>query len=570
MSNTQQRRDAAAILAVIVIVSGAFMLFGGRPDKTLIGPDVRLTRVVKGAEATDAAYVTVPYTREAEFPYMNIAIDFNGDGKFAAYITAAGASQEEWVVRDMRALVIEAGNAFSFTLHDTDAFGRKDISLRVRLSEKPLGETEWYGELRGGAGNELTVAEIGIDDYTTRIAPVSPQGTGAGAAGDAVRETANAPGTPAVKGWLNTKLSASTKPWLTDTTAAPSGLGTGEAAAIGAVSPSDAVPAGFDFEVFQEGVPDVPQGINECVPTSVSNAIHSLADRYGFTDKIPETQLETIEELKKDFKWTRADGVYVEPDFMTGKVAFTQRHGLPIVTHQVGTKFDPDVANKVAAELAKGQAVEIVIGYYNLNASNEWVRNGGHMMSAVGAFGMGGKNYLGLHDPASPDTGRLDIYPIERSRIYNYRYRGNSSVFIEYAIAESPTEEWVKTHPPRVAIRTGGAVGESQNFQDVWMVDMINIGNGWYPTVQFHKFTGPECDRAEHWHANAGTAHGLRLSDEEYFETNPQRILARNAPLVSWTDPGNCGAGKSAVVQRANVMVSMDEAGAIAGQLLTQ
>ena len=181
------------------------------------------------------------------------------------------------------------------------------------------------------------------------------------------------------------------------------------------------------------------------------------------------------------------------------------------------------------------------------------------MTSSVGAFRSNGTTYLGMHDPLSPEAGRLDIYRVDGNRMLDYRYRGNTKVFIEFAYAQSPTEEWVAQHPPQVALDARGFT-ETQNLQDVMFVDAIKIGTAWYPSKQFHTFTGPECDRAEHWHANTGTAWGLEYGNESSADFVPEKVRVRRFPSVSWTDPGNCGAGKSAEVQHRNVMISKEEA----------
>jgi hypothetical protein len=354
------------------------------------------------------------------------------------------------------------------------------------------------------------------------------------------------------------------------TDASASGGDVPGAAAAGAAPAADAPPeAGSDFEVFQPGVPDRFQARNECVPTSISNGLHWLAKQYGFEDKMPATQEETMHELKPDLGWSRETGANMRDNVLPAKVAFTARHGLPIYSHRIESRtFDPDIVRKIAVELKKGQAVEVGIGYYTWNATTRnWDRSGGHMMSGVGAFGSNGETYLGVHDPLSPESGALDMYRVEGARMYDYRYRGNHAVFIEWAYAQSVKQEWIETHPPRAALDVSGL--ESRNLQDAWFIEMLKIGTAWYPIKQFHTFTGPECDRAEHWHANTGKAWGLEFRDHgDYFETNPERIQARHAPLAEWSDPGECGAGKTAAVERYNVLLSKEEASALVSKIV--
>ncbi len=41
------------------------------------------------------------------------------------------------------------------------------------------------------------------------------------------------------------------------------------------------------------------------------------------------------------------------------------------------------------------------------------------------------------------------------------------------------------------------------------MIDVINVGGKLIPVTEVHRFTGPECDKDEHWHANSGSATAL-------------------------------------------------------------
>jgi hypothetical protein len=190
------------------------------------------------------------------------------------------------------------------------------------------------------------------------------------------------------------------------------------------------------------------------------------------------------------------------------------------------------------------------------------------MMTVTGAWGTGGNLYLGFHDPLSPESGRLDLYQVDGKRVFNYRYRGENKVFIDRAFAESVTQEWTATHPPQTAIQTGGGMVEAANLQDVWYVQMLKIGEAWYPTKQFHTFTGPECDRAEHWHANAHAAWGLNMRGLVSFDMTPERVKQRSAPLIEWEDPSGCGAGKVADVEVKNIMISREEAMALLGKII--
>ncbi len=551
--------------ALVALAVGLWLLIAPKPDMSLIG-EVTATRIHYKGEPTPAAHVTVPFTRKDEaYAIANIAIDLNKDGKFAAYETTGGV-QEEWLVKNSRAKVIEGANTFSFGIVDADVPTRNHFDLVAMLTEEPV--EGWDGKIRAkSAAAEATIASFATEDFGDLFIAHPENGGAGGILGNFPTPPSDAPA-PAPSRPQERFTTPDAEAFMVDASAAGGDMP--GAAAVGAAPAADAMPAaGSDFEVFQEGVPDRFQDTNECVPTSISNGLHWLAKRYGFEDKMPKTQEETMNELKPDLGWRRESGANMRDKVLPAKVAFTERHGLPIYSHRIESEtYDPDIVRKIAVELKKGQAVEIAIGYYTWNeASGEWERQGGHMMSGVGAFGSNGRTYLGVHDPLSHESGALDMYPVDGARMFNYRYRGNTAVFIEWAYAQSPRADWVAAHPPKTALDVSGF--ESGNLQDVWFVEMLKIGTAWYPVKQFHKFTGPECDRAEHWHANTGTAWGLEFRNHgNYFETNPEKVNARNAPTVQWADTVDCGAGKTAQVELHNVMISRAEAGALVAQIV--
>ncbi|HTK59578.1 MAG TPA: hypothetical protein VL283_00060 [Candidatus Baltobacteraceae bacterium] len=550
--------------ALVLLLIGIWYGLRPRPDLTLIG-EVTATRILYNGEATPGAHVTVPFTRKDDrYTIANVAIDLNKDGKFAAY-AVTGGTQEEWIVKNSRAKVIEGGDTFSFDLVDGDVPTRNQFHLVALLTEKPI--EGWDGGVRrGSAASEATIPAFKTEDFGG-LFTADPENGGAGGILGAAPAPAGAPAYPDPTTPRERFTTKHPEAYMTDASA--SGGDVPGAAAVGAAPAADAPPAaGSDFEVFQPGVPDRFQAHNECVPSSISNGLHWLAKRYGFEDKLPDAQEKTMNELKPDLGWSLQTGANMRDDVLPAKVAFTERHGLPIYSHRIGGTLDPDILGKIAVELKKGQAVEVAIGYYVWNeAQAKWERTGGHMMSGVGAFGSNGRTYLGVHDPLSPESGALDIYQVDGARLFNYRYRGTTSVFIEWAYAQSPKAEWVAAHPPQAALDVSGV--ETANLQDAWFIEMLNIGTAWYPAKQFHKGTGPECQGAEHWHANTGTAWGLEFRNSgNYFETNPERIRAREAPLAEWTDPEGCGAGKTPDVKLYNVMISREEASALVSKIV--
>lgn len=560
----QRNRKLIPAAALLAILGAWLLLHRAKPDLTLIAK-VSASRIAYAGAPTRAASLDVAFTRKDDaYPVANVAIDLNQDGKIAPY-AVTGGTQEEWVVRNARAKAIEGSNAFTFELVDADVATRNNFRVVAMLTGKPV--QDWNGKVHAkSAALETTLASFAVEDFGD-LFTADPQNGGSGGIVGTFDVPPQDAETPAISAPREKFTVAHPETFMVDASA--SGGDVPDAAAVGAVPAADAPPAaGSDFEVFQPGVPDRFQGHNECVPSSISNGLTWLSQRYGFEDKMPPSQEDTLEELKPLLHWRSETGANMRDDVLPAKVAFTERHGLPIVSHRIGDNFDPDIVRKIAVELRKGQAVEIALGYYTWNGTTRaWERHGGHMVSGVGAFGMNGKTYLGLHDPLSPESGALDMYNVDGSKIYDYRYRGDTSVFIEWAYAQSPTDAWVKDHPPSTSLDASGL--ETRNLQDVWFVPMLRIGTAWYPVRQFHEFTGQECDRQEHWHANTGTAWGLEFRNHgNYFETNPERVVARSAPVTQWTDPEGCGAGKTSEVERFDVMVSRSEAGELVSHIV--
>ena len=152
--------------------------------------------------------------------------------------------------------------------------------------------------------------------------------------------------------------------------------------------PSDTVikATGASFSVFNGGVPDINQDTNECVPTSVANSLRWLAEKNGYTDKLPESDEELIEELKTDFKWTPT-GVDTDTNFIPGKTQFATDHKLPIETHMIGVNRDPDLIDKIKEEIDKGQAIEMAIYFWEQDATGTWIERRSHGLCGGGLQG---------------------------------------------------------------------------------------------------------------------------------------------------------------------------------------
>lgn len=394
------KQKVLAKIVLVLMVCGVFFVGAwwwlNKIDSGTIGSQVTLTRVVMNGEKTSTAYSAIPFLHDRKGSnYLNLAIDLNHDGKIASY-TVNATTQEEWVVQNFPLPVFaDEGVNANFTLSDFDVDSKKDFSLTAVLTTQRLDNWDG-GRISGSAMRTVVVATIGIEETSDR-ATVDPNGIGSTGPGDA----SVPPGQP-VKEKTVSSLAK-------------------------------------EFSVFHEGVPDMDQKINECVPTSAANSLRWLAKGNNFTDKLPLSDTELLGELKDDMKWKVESGIIVDQNFLTGKDAFVSRHKLPIVTHQVGGKFDINIVAKIAEELRKGQDVEIDMEYGEYKADGSYERRGGHMVTVVGATGTADSQYLDIHDPLSSGPSKLDRYKIDGTRVVDYKYEGKAVTYIRYAYAESPT-----------------------------------------------------------------------------------------------------------------------------------
>ena len=193
-------------------------------------------------------------------------------------------------------------------------------------------------------------------------------------------------------------------------------------------------------DVFRGDVPDINQGFNECVPTSVTNSLLWLADHYGFADKIPNSG-DIINELKKDLQWNQYGVDMV--NYLPGIKKFAEDHNLPLQSYQVGQNYDANIVSKMAGELNKGNLVQMVMEYREYDNAGNPLRVGGHMVTVVGVSDTENGQYLYINDPLSQIPG-VDVYKVEGNKVVSYRFQGNAQTFISAAVAAASTVPAVK------------------------------------------------------------------------------------------------------------------------------
>jgi hypothetical protein len=335
--------------------------------------------------------LTVPFLADSDkYNFINVAVDLNKDGVIKSY-EINGQIQEEWLISNMFAKVTaKSKNRYSISLLDKSLDSKTNLSVYIILSSTELNN--WSGEnVSGGSFKKSQISKIDKFDYGTYYSP------------DLTGERAG--GFP-----LETVL------------------------------PNKALADDIDNE-YRTDVPDIDQAYNECVPTSITNSLLWLADKYNFMDKMPKsTDTEMINELKQDLKWT-IKGVRFD-DVVPGITAFIKRHKLLLKAYQIGEFRDTEIVLKISEELKKGQDVEGWLTYEKYSKDGKYENGGAHMVTVVGVWtSPKGTKFIGLNDPLSQGADATDIYILNGVQVLDYGFQSDFDTNIIGAFAESPISE---------------------------------------------------------------------------------------------------------------------------------
>lgn len=398
MNKLTMKKYAAGALLLIALLVVAFALRKGGitgPKGPLVKDDLRITRVFSEHKERDTGFLYLPYARTEQADshrYVNVAVDFNGDGTFAAYETD-GARQEEWIVRDMASFAANGGtNGFPVAIPDRGWAARLPLRAAVAFSATAAGGETWPAP---ADALQLNVRTYEIDDR------------------DEFYVTDG-------KGELDT--------------GSPVSGGRRLAVATGGPANNPAEPT--EYSARHEGIPDQNQKYNECSPTGISNNFRWLARKYGFEDRMPDTTEALINELKGDLLWD--NGVTPGQNTIAGKRAFIERRGLPLEAHLIGEEFDPNIQHKIYEELKKGQAVEIGILFLE-TVDGEERAAGAHLVGVSGTLRYGSDRFIQLVDPgtrSAPNGDGSETYRLSGNVLTDYTSDVKS--VIRFAYAQSP------------------------------------------------------------------------------------------------------------------------------------
>ncbi len=252
-------------------------------------------------------------------------------------------------------------------------------------------------------------------------------------------------------------------------------------------------------KITDNSTPDFRQRSAECAPTSAANGLVSLAWKNGAADKLPETSLKLIDELKTEMNWTYKNGVLPD-DFVAGKNRWAVTHGLPITTEKIGDGDGRGTLQEIRDALTQGAAAEMRIRFADANLKVV----GGHLISIVAVHTIDGKDYIDVNDPASPSG--TERYEVSANEILNYPFKQGHTV-----IGWGFSQKWTSapmggnlepmTEAEIKAIRD--FAGEKQKIKALKYQDKF------LPLSEVHVGKGDHCDSKEesfpHWHSNNGT-----------------------------------------------------------------
>lgn len=392
------------VVVVILLSLGGWFFF----SSGLVNPSVKLSGaslervVMKGP--TDRGYLYFSFANNRGKPvFVNAFADLNGDGKYEAY-DAGGKKQEEHLVIDFPASVVSGESAgYPVMLVDRAIDAKKDIKGVVIFSVGSAASSS----PDHSDGVPFTIASVQMQDMGELMDLEKKDGKARGF------------GIPDMTPDMTAVRTAAIPEALADTPLAE---------------------RPYEYHAKSEGLPDTNQGYNECSPTSVSNNVRYLAKRYKFEDRIPKDTTELINELKGDLQWD--DGV-MDENFIDGKNAFFARRGIPIVTHQIGTRNDVDIHWKIYEEMKKGQAVEIAVSFFDTDPDGTMHPAGRHAVAVSSVYRVEGKNYIALNDSATrgkPGEVKSEYYKMNGDMIPGF----GGTAFLDIAWAQSPTDELAK------------------------------------------------------------------------------------------------------------------------------
>src|SRR3989344_2711004 len=130
---------------LFLLFSGVFFLFLIKAEispfaaKVLLGKDIKLYIYTAGDTLSGSGMVSVPFRRTKDDEiWLNVAVDFNGDGKYSGYLVG-GKTQEEGIAKNEKPRILaDYRNNFSFVTVDKAIGKRSKFAVKTALTDHKL------------------------------------------------------------------------------------------------------------------------------------------------------------------------------------------------------------------------------------------------------------------------------------------------------------------------------------------------------------------------------------------------------------------------------------------------
>ena len=375
------------------------------------------------------AYLNIPFIDTVENRnFVNAAIDFNEDGNIADYDTANG-TQKEWIVVNNPAIIFPFDYNFYFNITDDSVDTGIAYNLIIMLSDNTI---ESASEFNGTIPQDVSYIEgsigLSVFDFVNMVDP-DPEAFGSGEFNG------------------NNALT-------------PSDIGSSRGTEIISVD-------GVDI-VILDGVPDLPQSVNTCVPNSIVNSIAWLADTFDFDLMIDDGEggkfsvdLTNLESIGNDLlapyidHVTNSGGFLLENGQIKGvtgekivplKNSFVENNNIPIKTTEININPENpgDLIETLKDRLEEGCIAELKFQLFNAQGQ----KLGGHVVTMTGyslgsafdkvdEFGdplpgdSSSTRQIVVHDANHTVFDKETFEVIPQNDVYNYDINSNGEILIQ-------------------------------------------------------------------------------------------------------------------------------------------
>lgn len=308
--------------------------------------------------------INIPFLEDRDNRnFINVGIDFNGDGVIAPYDSGNGI-QEEWAVLNHPAIISPLDLNFYFDIIDGAIDTEIPYNVTIILSDDPITTADTFtGDKPDNVSFIEGTIELSIFNFENFVDP-DPDTIGSGAQS------------------LNAALGSS---------------------GVTSRDTEIMIVNGVDI-VTLSGVPDLPQSINTCVPNSIANSLAWLADTFNFDLMIDEgdgnmlpVDLSDIESIGNNLLnpllnfFGDEGGLLTRNGMVVGvlpqnivpiKNKFVEMNNIPVKTTEVN--IDPmnpgALVEELKDRLEEGCIAELKLDLFNAQGQ----KIGGHMVNLSG------------------------------------------------------------------------------------------------------------------------------------------------------------------------------------------